>query len=201
MEAKSTFKCLKKKNTELQDIDRFGVTRIKGGWWIRLGHHKKRPQFQKTVVDSKYDGDSVKSFLSAVKIAQENRSKYPSIEYIPESNPIKGLTLSRQTNHSGKTHYFCWGFSYRKNGKPVNRRFGFWKNGDILEKFFKALKYSKSIGNDISDKEKLIEIFHWYLAHVSSVRNRTFYEFLLRSDYLNATSKTDMTILYNRYLK
>jgi len=189
------FKRLIKKDKFLKIADRFGITRIKNGWWIRLGHHKKRPSFQQTVCDSKFDGNAVESFKRALQIASQNRKKYSLKKYIPPSNSIKGLSLSKQANHSGKTFYFTWKVHFIENNKAKNKTFGFWISGNIYESFLKAAGFAKKKGS-IFDVEKVDQFF---LDYIKRIQNDNI-EFLGRSDLRSIDCTYTKIVLKKKYL-
>jgi len=195
----SNFSRLIKKNSEIQSLDRSGITRISYGWWVRLGFHNHKPAFQVTVKDSDFDGNSAQSFLRAYQIVQENKPKYP-VTWTPETNLVKGLTLTKATNHSGKTHYYTWGFSYREDGKSKNRKFGFWRSGNIYEQYFKAVGFGISKGNKKETSLQLRLYFFNYIAKMMS--DDVFLSLVERSDFKQIDFlKHNTQILYSRYIK
>lgn len=184
----NVYKRLIKKDKRIENLDRFGITRIPYGWWIRLHHRrlknkKRSPAFQKIVKDSDFGDSAVKSLMEAVEIVRKEKKNYPVQRYKPPTNLIPGLILTKQSNHSGKTFYYRWGFCWRENNCPKNRTFSFWKSGKIYGKFLEAVAFARGKGVEINS-ESLDDIFYKYsVKMINDVRSkRTIKEFFDRSD-------------------
>lgn len=195
------FRRVRKKNADIQSVDRSGITRIKGGWLIRLGWSKRRPQFQKVIRDRDFRGNQIESYLEAVSIARELRPNYKS-DFKQPTNLIKGLCLARQKSKSkgqdGKAmYYYCWKYSYFEKRKQKGRTFGFWKNGRIYESFLEAVGFAIQV-DSATNLERIDQYFTDYLRSIDS---DTFQYFLQSSDIHVLGSPSDLFILKNRYLR
>ena len=194
------FKRIRKKNAEILDVDRSGITRIKGGWLIRLGWENRRPKFQKVIRDNEYSGNHIESYLEAASIAKELRPNYKT-SFKQPTNLIKGLCLAKQKSKTkgpeGQPQfYYSWKFSYVETNKQKGRTFGFWKTGLIYEAFLAAIGFAAR-----RDSELDIGIIdEHFLQYIKDVDADEFKTFLLNSDFKILDSETDMIILKNRYL-
>lgn len=200
-----TLKRIIKKNPVWKKTDMFGITRMPyKSWWVRLGHIKKDKKrivlFQKSVKDSDFDGDPKKSLLEAIKIVRENRSRYQPGKYIPPSNPVKGVYISRQATRSGKSYYYTWKFNWREEGTPNTKTFGFWRTGKIYEMYLRAVAFAVDKGVKI-DHKKIDDYFFECLkkiddpepncAHLLDIsRLSNIEKFNLKRKYLKNTDET-----------
>lgn len=187
------FKRIRRQNREIDEMDRFGITRMGSSWTIRLGWHNRKPKFQEKIYDADYDGDAKKAFLKAVEIVQANKDKYQS-DFQPETNLIKGLILSRHKNASGKSYYWRWQVSFRADGKAKSKTFGFWNTGKIYETYLKAVDFVMGLGISV-DLDKVDDFFSRYSQKITES------EFWERSDINALESEVSKTILKSRYFK
>lgn len=197
----SEYKRIRKKNQEIREIDRFGVTRIKNGWWIRLGWHNKRPRFQKVIWDKDFEGNHIQSYLKAISVAGENRTQFKSTFRQP-TNLVKGVSLCKQRSKSklpnGKPlYYYCWKFAYQEDGKAKGRTFSFWKTGQIYESYLNMVSFALKFDPDIN----LEEIDDYFLNYLADADSEILKAFLPDSDLNCVYTETDKYILKNRYLR
>ncbi len=195
------FKRIRKKNKQLSEIDRTGVTRIKDGWWIRLGWQNKKPKFQKVIWDKNYEGNHIQSYLKAVSIAEEKRPHYKT-SFRQPTNLIKGVALSKQKSKSKAPdgqplYYYCWKYAYVKNNKAKGKTFSFWKTGQIYESYLQMISFALYFDNSI-DLNRIDDHFYAYLNNADS---NVIKEILPQSDIKSIETDSDRFILKNRYLK
>ena len=195
------FKRIRKKNKEISEIDRTGVTRIKNGWWIRLGWEKKRPKFQKVIWDKEFSGNHIQSYLKAVSIAKEKRPFYKT-SFRQPTNLVKGVALSKQRSkvkhpNGQPMYYYCWKYAYLEEKKPKGKTFSFWKTGQIYESYLQMIRFAMCYDNTI----ELNRIDDYFFSYLNGGDSGILDEFLLRSDINSVHTESDRFILKNRYLK
>lgn len=196
----SEYKRIRKKNQGIQEMDRFGVTRIKNGWWIRLGWRNKKPRFQQVVWDKEFGGNHIESYRKAVTIADEKKPHYKS-EFRQPTNLIKGVALCKQRSKTktadGKSiFYYCWKYAYMEDRKPKGRTFSFWKTGQIYESFLQMIGFALGYDPDID----LSRIDEYFLTYLNEADEDFLQTFLPRSDIRMIDSFADKQILKKRYL-
>ncbi|MBU2509726.1 hypothetical protein KJ966_00235 [bacterium] len=195
------FKRVRKKNTDIDSIDRTGITRIKDGWLIRLGWENKRPRFQKVIRDKEYNGNHIESYRIAAAIAEENRPDYRS-NFKRPTNYIRGLTLARQRSKTkgpkGEIqYYYCWKYTFMENQKQKGRTFSFWLTGQLYESYLKAVGFAIKY-----EPEMLLgRIDEYFVKYINGIDTTTFKDFVTTSDVKVLNSDSDKLILKNRYLK
>ena len=195
------FKRLRKKNKELSEIDRTGVTRIKDGWWIRLGWENKRPKFQKVIWDKNFGGDHIQSYLKAVSIAKEKRPQFKT-SFRQPTNLIKGVALSKQKSKAkspdgGPLFYYCWKYAYVEDNKPKGKTFSFWKTGQIYESYLQMIRFASCFDESID----LSRIDEYFFSYLDGADEKVLNQILANSDIKSTQTESDRFILKNRYLK
>lgn len=188
----ATFKKVVKKNSELQTIDRFGITRMGRSWTVRLGKQNGKHRFIQKVYDDDFGGDRIQAFWKAVEIVRENRHKYPST-WQPKHNLIKGLVLNRQKSHNGKSYYWRWSVGYNDGSKWRSKSFNFWATGEIYRSYLAAVKFVMELGVDV-DPDKVDDHFFEYIQKMDLD------EIEERSDLNILKSSIDATVLKQKIL-
>ncbi len=195
------FKRVRKKNPDIDSIDRTGITRIKDGWLIRLGWENKRPRFQKVIRDKEFNGNHIESYRIAAAIAEENRPDYISTFKRP-TNYIRGLTLAKQRSKTkgpnGEIqYYYCWKYTFVEEKKQRGRTFSFWLTGQLYESYLEAVGFALKFEPEL----QVSRIDEYFEEYINGIDLSIFKEFVKTSDVKVLGSSSDKLILKNRYLK
>jgi len=173
-----------------------GITRVEyeksaNGWWIRLGYKNRKPQYQKSILDSWYKGNKKKSLKAALKWRDKKRDELHEQGVLnkyshPQSKPFRmskgpkktkgvaGVRKKKILNKSG-TCYFQWEVSWSEiaqGGKPRRKAFGFTTYNGEYGAFEAAVKYRHDkelelYGYTLIDLEKTRE-YHLQYSKLSS---------------------------------